>query len=143
MLNVIRSYRRFSLSLIAFVLIGAVGLRLDVHYCQGHLAGISLILPDMSCCSDDQNDSSCCDQEESELPCCEDKEHIATLDFEAPLSQLLEYNDVDFDHSDAWICTDEVEQKVVSHSDLKNTGPPRYLSPSGMEIRILFQSFIC
>ena len=143
MFDVIRSYKRIALILMGFVIIGAVGLRLDVHYCKGNLAGISLILPDMPCCAEDAKAGTCCAEEESDQPCCEDKEQMAVLDFEAPLNQIQEFSDIDFENYNVDFSSLQIEQNFALTSDLSGVGPPIYQSSSGMEIRIRLQSFIC
>jgi len=142
MQNNARPYRRLSILLAGLMLLSAVGLRLDVHYCQGQLSGVSLILPEMAPCGQTEK-AACCNQDTQDLPCCQDEETIASLDYDGPLASQMTFDDPG--QQTIIPCSAVRIGNGLTHKSkwLLDRGPPLETLPSGMETRIRYQSFLC
>ncbi len=140
MLVRIRTYRFISRLLVAFFAVSAIGVNVDIHFCQGHFAGVKLISSD----SDTQPTSCCatvCSDDTEDKGCCDDKELSAAMDYDGPtfvsaesddkVTAIMPINGIKL-----------VERVSGDRHDLvvlSDTGPPL----TGYAIRVRYQSFLC
>lgn len=137
MLSRIRSYKSVAPVLIAFFAISAIGVNVDLHFCGGHFAGISLMDS-----TGDNGNSSCCVKPcvEKGGDCCDDTSVSAALDYDGLSLVTLQK-----DHTDVLPIVEVfvVNQDYVKVQNdkivLSDTGPPL----SGQLLRIRYQSFLC
>jgi len=88
----------------------SMGVDLNLHYCGGKLAKISIALPASSCCCDEtKTDSDCCADAQLSLQMDVDQVHMSASDlkFNAPIDQSTAVFE---SHSSTVFETEEVPQ---------------------------------
>ena len=137
MLSRIRSYKSLSPVLIAFFAVSAIGVNVDLHFCGGHFAGISLMDT-----SGDSGDSSCCVKPcvEKGGDCCDDTSLSAAMDYDGLSSVTIQKDHLDVIPLVGVLILDQEYAEVQNDRIvLSDTGPPL----SGQLLRIRYQSFLC
>ncbi len=137
MLSRIRSYKSLSPVLIAFFAVSAIGVNVDLHFCGGHFAGISL----MDTAGDNGN-SSCCVKPcvEKGGDCCDDTSLSAAMDYDGLSSVTIQKDHLDVIPLVGVLILDQEYAEVQNDRIvLSDTGPPL----SGQLLRIRYQSFLC
>lgn len=143
MLSQIRSYRRLSIGLAAILLFSVVGFHLDVHYCQGKLAGVSLVSPEVSeCAMASTEQKGCCLDAEEEKGCCQDVEFSSSLDYDGLALSTSTLETIDISPVLVLRPKEVVLRSITYRNNLK-CDPPDRINLSGQEVRIQFQSFLC
>ncbi len=59
--------RTIYIAFTAFYLMVSMGLSLNLHYCGGKLAGVSIVMPSAPCCCNSEENKSCCADTEISL----------------------------------------------------------------------------
>ena len=136
------TYRAISMILALLVAISSTGMNLQLHYCQGHFAGIDLFA-DSGGCSQKIGKKSCskrADTNDSKKNCCENEQvSLDILDHEVITSWIN--LDVDLDHIFTNSLSLHSDITIESPSVINWTDfhpPPRY----NQSIFILFDSFL-
>ena len=140
MLTQIRTYRWLKPIILGLFSLSAIGMHLDVHFCKGHVAGISLIGFEQSTDSD-----SCCSQpcanEDKSPGCCHDTEISASLDYNG-VNITIEAEDDDI--FDVQVGVAALPNKDITSFVTDCVVPPT-TGPPILKIKrhILYQSFLC
>ena len=134
--------------LLALFSLPGVGFSATVHYCNGHLSGLSLLGPSESChdqtvdsCHNTVSKKSCCASTEHDSNnCCQDTDSFNVLDYNGT-SQSHDMG-VDYEMCNVTFYQPTklfVNYKIYSYDPIYPQPPPL----SGYEKRIKLGSFLC
>ena len=119
----------------------------NVHYCQGHISGISLIPKSEKKCHEVSSvpaKKTCCKASLSydDKSCCSDKTSIVSLDFDSPGISNAVSVDLDFAKAQS-IVHNFMEVHLSSVITATGLDPPEAILLSGSDLRISLSSFLC
>ena len=137
MFDSIRKYKIWIRFFVIFFAVSVSGVHLDVHFCNGNLAGVKIMSSEEPSADLSRCCASICSAEDPGN-CCDDEAVSASLDYDG-LALHISY-DKEYKYSNHIVCSNHVGATEITK--FSNTGcraPPW----SGLDRRIQFQSFLC
>ena len=134
--------------LLALFSLPGVGFSATVHYCNGHLSGLSLLGPSEGChdqtvdsCHSTVSKKSCCaSTDHDSKDCCQDTDSFNVLDYDG----TSQSHDVGVDYEMYYVTFHRLTELFVNYNIYSYN--PVYPQPpplSGYEKRIEYGSFLC
>lgn len=143
MMAKVKSYQILAFMLAALMLCTSVGFTIDMHFCQGNLAAVSIV-GEATCCKKAcvANKKACCQLplEKDTKGCCENTSIDVQLDTDIPNAETPSLSNNQIQFVVAFVATyfPKVSLKA-SISTHQNYKPPLLIR----DIPVLLQSFLC